>query len=342
MEDFMEIRKENLTVDDYTNMIKVDPNNYNLFIDRGLLHNANGNLDKAKEDFTKAIQLNHFSFEAYNNRGGIYRVEKDYDLALTDYTMCIKINPAAVQGYINRGSVYDDMRNYKMAIEDFSRAITINPTDYEVYLFRWKAYNALNEEALAAADLEKAFEIDRFTTEMWLQRRMNPPLNANSAEAHIHDGLELLGSHEYDAAIAEFTEAIKIGSQSDAVAYNNRGMAHGAKQEYALAIGDYKKALEINPEYTKAYSNLGIVYCSITEYNGAIETLTEAIERLSKESARDSNNEETLLNSLYYRGVSYKNTHKFYLAKRDFEKILDINPNDYEVKRMLIDVSAWV
>jgi tetratricopeptide (TPR) repeat protein len=342
MEDFMESRKEHLTIDDYTNMIKIEPNNYNLYIERALLHDSNGNLGKAKEDYTKAIQLNPFSFEAYNNRGGIYRVEKNYDLAITDYTMCVKINPAAVQGYINRGSAYDDMRDYRMAIEDFSHAIAIDPTDYEVYLFRWKAYNALNEEALAVADLEKAFEIDRFTTEQWLQRRMNPHLNADSAEAHIQDGLELLGSHEYDAAIAKFTEAIKIGSQSDAVAYNNRGMAHGAKQEYSLAIEDYEKALEINPEYAKAYSNLGIAYCLISEYNDAIKNLTKSIERLPKESERNSDNEKTLLNSLYYRGVSYKNTHKFYFAKKDFEKILDINPNDYEVKQLLIDVSAWV
>jgi tetratricopeptide (TPR) repeat protein len=229
-----------------------------------------------------------------------------------------------------------------MAIEDFSRAITINPTDYEIYLFRWKAYNALGEEKLAIDDLEKAFEINRFTTEQWLQRRMNPPLGSGSAEVHIQDGLELLGSYEYDSSIAEFTEAIKIGSPSDAIAYNNRGMAHAAKKEYGLAIEDYKNALDINSEYIKAYSNLGIAYCMITEYNDAIENLTRVIDSFSKTSDLDSDSAKTFLNSLYYRGFSYKNTRKFYLAKNDFEKILDINPDDYEVKLMLIDLSKLV
>ncbi|MDR2001725.1 MAG: tetratricopeptide repeat protein [Prevotella sp.] len=338
----MESRKEKLTIDYYTNRIKFEPNNYNLYIERGILYDSIGDFNKAKEDYTKAIYINPYAFEAYNNRGCIYRQEKIYDLAIADYTKCISINPKAVQGYINRGSVYDDMHDYVMAIEDFSRAITINPTDYEVYLFRWKAHNAIGEEKLAIADLGKDIEIDQFTTEQWLQRRMNPPLGYDSAEVHIQDGLELLGSHEYDLSIAQFTEAIKIGSTSDAIVYNNRGMAHSAKKEYGLAIEDYKKALEINPGYIKVYSNLGIAYCMITEYNDAIENLTRAIDNFSKMPALDSDNTKTFLNSLYYRGFSYKNTRKFYLAKKDFEKILDINPDDYEVKKMLIDVSKWL
>lgn len=338
----MEIRRENLTIEDYTKLIKNDPNNYNLYIYRGILYDNNGAFSKSKDDYSKAIQLNPLSFEAYNNRGNLYCNEKDYDLAIADYTQCIQINPTAVQGYINRGSAYDAMCDYKMAIEDFSRAIAINPTDYEVFLFRWKAYNALNEEKLATTDLEKAFEIDRFSTEQWLERRINPPLNSASAETHIQDGLELLGSREYDLAIDEFTKAIKIGSKSDAIAYNNRGMAHATKKEYTLAIEDYKKSLELNKEYSKAYSNLGIVYFTISKEDDAIENLTQAIDRLSKIFDRDTDNTKTFLNSLFYRGLLYKNSRKFYFAQKDFEKILEINPNDYEVKQLLIDVSKWV
>ena len=338
----MENRKENLTIDDYTNMIMLDPDNYALYIDRGILYDASGNSNKAREDFTMAIQINPDSFEALNNRGNIYRVEKVYDLAITDFTRCISINPMAVQSYINRGSTYDDMKDYALAIEDFTHAITINPTDYEIYLFRWKAYNSLGEEKLAIADLEKAYEINRFTTEQWLQRRMNPPLGSGSAESHIQDGLELLGSRDYDSAIAEFTKAIKIGSPSTPIAYSNRGMAHNAKMEYELAIEDYKKALEINPDYVKAYSNLGIAYYMITKHENAIENLTRAIDSLSRLSTLDPDGTLTFSNSLYYRGISYAKIRNFYLAKKDFEKILSINPNDIEVKQMLINMSKLI
>lgn len=255
-----------MTIEDYTKMIDVDPNNYSIYVYRGLLYWDNRDFDKAKDDFTKAIQINPSRFEAYCNRGSIYSHEKNYDLALTDYSMCVKINPLAVDGYVNRGSFYCDMlQDYKSAIKDFSRAIEIDPTDYEIYLFRMLAYKALGEEKLAEIDLKKAFEINPFITEQWLKRRMSLPLDPDSVEAHIQNGLEALGSHEYDFAISENTKVIDSGASSTGViiAYNNRGMAHNDKGEYALAIEDYKKALSLNPEYTKAYSNLGITYYHI-------------------------------------------------------------------------------
>jgi tetratricopeptide (TPR) repeat protein len=351
----MERRQKNLTVDDYTKMIERDPNNDNLYVERGMLYGNQGDFNKAKEDFTKAIQLNPSCFSAYNNRGNIYISEKLYDLALTDYTRCIKINPAAVQSYINRGIVYEEMRDYPSAIQDYTQAIALNPADYEVYLFRWKLYNALGEEKLAEADLEKAHTINPFATEHWIQRRMNPPLDPASAEAHIQNSLESFASHEYDIAIAEATEAIKIGSKHDAVAYSNRGMAHVGKGndaltfgiihtaqiEYTLAIADYKKVLELDPEDAdaKTHSNLGIAYHQLQDYANAIENLTWAIDRLSKFSNLDADDTKTFSNSLYYRGRSYAMTRKFSLAKKDFEKILTINPADYEVKQMLRTVS---
>ncbi|MDR2478863.1 MAG: tetratricopeptide repeat protein [Treponema sp.] len=314
----MEIRKENLTIDNYNKMIKIEPNNYILYDERGMLYGNNGDTAKAKKDFTKAIQLNPLCFSAYNNRGNVYFNEKAYDLSLTDYTMCIKINPMAVQSYINRGILYCETHDYKSAIEDFSRAIAINPKDYELYLFRWQAYTLLGEEKSAVADLEKAHEINSFATEQWIQRRMSQPFNPDSAEAHIQNGMESFSSGEYDIAIAEATEAIKIGSESDAIAYNNRGMAHVgkgnsasgcgmthiAKTEYTLAIEDYKKALALDPEDKvgdgKTYSNLGTVYFLTKEYNTAVENLTQAIERLSKVSNRNSDETKTFSNSLYY------------------------------------------
>lgn len=338
----MEIRKENLTIDDYTGMLNIDPTNYGLYIERGMLHARNHDFKKALDDYTMAIQLNPNSFEALGNRGNIYRQEKVYDLALTDYTRCLEINTMSFEGYINRGSLYDDMQEYRSAIEDFTSAIAINPSDYEVYLFRWKAYRALGEEETATKDLEKAFAVNQFATNNWLERRMICPLSLNGADAHFQDGLELQGSHDYDAAIVEFTKAIAIGSKSDHIAYSNRGMAHAAKFEYGLAIEDYKRSLEINSEYTKAYSNLGIAYFETKNYVIAIENLTQAIDRISKNYNATPDDRFTLQNSLYYRGVSYRMIREFYSAKKDFERILSIDPNDIETKKLLIDVSAWI
>jgi len=46
----------------------------------------------------------------------------------------------------------------------------------------------------------------------------------------------------------------------DAEAYCSRGFAHAEKGEYDLAIKDYGKAIDLNPDYALAYYNRGFAY----------------------------------------------------------------------------------
>ena len=56
-------------------------------------------------DYTKAIELNPNNAEVYYNRGGVYRGKGDYDCALADYTKAIELNPNDAEIYNNRGIV---------------------------------------------------------------------------------------------------------------------------------------------------------------------------------------------------------------------------------------------
>ena len=45
-----------------------------------------------------------------------------------------------------------------------------------------------------------------------------------------------------------------------AEAYHNRGLAWAEKDEYDKAIADYSEAIRLKPDYAKAYFNRGIAY----------------------------------------------------------------------------------
>ena len=64
---------------------------------------------------------------------------------------------------------------------------------------------------------------------------------------------------EYDRAIADYTEAIRI-KPDYAEAYRNRGVAYAEKGEYDRAIADYTEAIRLKPDYAEAYYNRGIAY----------------------------------------------------------------------------------
>ena len=53
------------------------------------------------------------------------------------------------------------------------------------------------------------------------------------------------------------TKAIEL-NPNYAKAYYNRGIAKFDLQDYKGAIADYTKAIELNPNYAKAYYNRGI------------------------------------------------------------------------------------
>ena len=60
--------------------------------------------------------------------------------------------------------------------------------------------------------------------------------------------------------------------------YSNRGVALHAQGDYAKAIADHKKALDLNPELPDAYYNLGVAYKSIRSVHEALEAYRKFIQ----------------------------------------------------------------
>ena len=81
----------------------------------------------------------------------------------------------------------------------------------------------------------------------------------NRAVAYVNRGMGYAGKKDYDRAIADFNEAIRI-NPNFAIAYNNRGSAVQSKGDYDRAIADYSEAIRINPNYAVAYSNRGNLF----------------------------------------------------------------------------------
>jgi Flp pilus assembly protein TadD len=94
---------------------------------------------------------------------------------------------------------------------------------------------------------------------------------------HVILGTDLLKKGQYQAAIAEFEQAVATDGE-DFEVENSLGVAYSALGKHAEAIAHYRKAAQISPEYPQAHSNLGSALADVGKTGEAIGEFNRALE----------------------------------------------------------------
>jgi tetratricopeptide (TPR) repeat protein len=102
-------------------------------------------------------------------------------------------------------------------------------------------------------------------------------LNPRHAEAYFHRGSAYAELRQYQRAIQDYNEAIRL--KPDVLAYDSRGVAYVGLGQYERAIADYNEALRINSRFAQAYGHRGIAWLYLkrdvqaeSDFKKAIET----------------------------------------------------------------------
>jgi tetratricopeptide (TPR) repeat protein len=119
-------------------------------------------------------------------------------------------------------------------------------------------------------------------------------------------GLAKMGPGTYDQAIRHFDRATQIWPEY-AEAYLNRGVAEHNLQRPAPALVDLDKALDLDPNLTRAYDERGQIYLEDGDPRKAIEELSQSI-RLN-----------ATLEGYSQRGVAYEKVGEHQKAIADFD-----------------------
>ena len=98
----------------------------------------------------------------------------------------------------------------------------------------------------------------------------------NLAVAHTERGVAYVTLLDYDRALLDFGEAIRIDA-TFARAFANRGAVHGAKQEFGQAIEDFTRVLALEPRSAHAFADRAGMYRLNGEHDAAIRDYGEAI-----------------------------------------------------------------
>jgi tetratricopeptide (TPR) repeat protein len=168
------------------------------------------------------------------------------------------------------------------------------------------------------------------------------------ATAYNNRGWSYSNKDDYDRAIADFDEAIRLDPKF-ALALVNRGWAYERKGDYARAIADYEEAIRLDPNYSLAYNNHGWIHHLKGEYDEAIADYGEAIRTDPKDAtayinrcdAYNRKNEpdraiqdceaairldRNAASAYARRGDAFYQKGQYDLALRDYDKAIRLEP----------------
>jgi tetratricopeptide (TPR) repeat protein len=176
------------------------------------------------------------------------------------------------------------------------------------------------------------------------------PTPAIDADAHFDRGMAFLERREYDKAINEFSEAIRL-DPNYVPAYVSRGNAYAIHGAGDKAIDDFTEAIRLDPNVAIIYFDRGNAYYDHGNLDKASSDYNEAI-RLDPNFARayvgrgdvirdqgnldkaiSDYNEAIRLEPNYVpaydgRGLAYGSSRNYDKAISDFTEAIRLDPND--------------
>jgi tetratricopeptide (TPR) repeat protein/S1-C subfamily serine protease len=221
-----------------------------------------------------------------------------YEEAVTAFDAAIKQNPDFVYlAYYGKGLALGGNGKYQEVIAALEQAVKLEDKFVPAWQSLSIVYREFNQLDKALVAIDKA-----------IKEQPNNPILYNEKS------LVLKGLNRYIEAEAAINQAIKLNPR--AVFYSNRGFLYYEQKKSDLALADFNKAIDINPDWAMSYNNRGLIYYEQKKSDLALADFNKAID-INPRLAEAYNN----------RGGLYYEQKKSDLALADFNKAIDINPN---------------
>jgi tetratricopeptide (TPR) repeat protein len=279
---------------------------------RGTGYLQKGEYNLALADFTQTIKLYPNFAEAYNNRGLIYLTTGKYDQAIADFTQAIKLHPNFAEAHNNRGIIYLTTGKYDQAIADFNQTLKLLPKDKDAVRTLHPNDSQLKKMSSDWSNLAHPVNVVNVLV-----------LDMDDYIVYNNRGMAFLSKSDYDRAITDFNQAIKL--QPDrAFAYFNRSSVYFFKKDYDHSLVDLNQVIKLQPDFALAYLKRGSTYYFKGDFDRALADINQAI-KLQPNSA-----------SVYVmRGELYIKRGDFDRALADINQAIKLQPNSaslYEIR----------
>jgi len=324
---------------------------------------------KALEEFKKAVALNSRLPEAFLNMGNTQAELGDLPGAEASLQTAVKLQPDIGGGRYSLGLVQRARGEDALAEQSFTAAVECLPEDEKahralarLYLDSGRTHQA-REEARIAFGLSPALQNDapdlfRLLGKDTVRARSESHEGAYNENALIERARSLTAKGNFSEAEKLYAAVLSRNPRCVqaclGTAYINEfagGVRYGPRFPAKRSVSFYRKALEIQPQMSAAWFDLGNVYEKSGMYGKAVEAFAKAKEltpdmkfasynlgvcygRLGeKEKAKEQFSETLRIDPAFepahfQLGVRYSDERDYVRAIGEYENALRLNPRD--------------
>lgn len=244
--------------------------------------------------------------EAYSKLDSPKRKEKLE--AVQMMTMAVNMAPEETHALFQRGQAFEKLEMYPDALADYQKCISIDPNGASYYEMSATVLEKLGLLEDAVSSMQKARKLIKYPYQTEYIRRFRDRLK------------------KMQDTCSSVNEKISKDPEN-AIYYHDRGQILNDMGDYWSAIRDFEKALELNPKFTDAETDLGVCLFMVKLFEESEIRLSSVLEK-----------EPENLIAVMMRGFARKELEKYSDALNDLKKTLSLDPGNEMVKKDITEL----
>jgi len=251
---------------------------------RGSARTDLGEFDLAAADFSRALELGPEPEARYVilvNRATLETTKpvQDVEEACRLLREAIELEPTAYQALVSLATIESRRGLLDEALALLDRAVAIAPTVAVVHRERARLHARRRDFAAAESDLRASIGLEPAPTAraddlamlgqlLFRQGQFDPALatladalalDPSQPQAHLWQGAILVDRGRLDEALASFDAYLHHGGRPNVDFHRIRGLCRAQRSDFAAAIDDYSRAIEIEPS-AEVHTKRGWLY----------------------------------------------------------------------------------
>ncbi|MEX2176248.1 MAG: tetratricopeptide repeat protein [Pirellulaceae bacterium] len=275
-------------------------------------------LDKKLADFDAAVKADPANTSAWQGRALVYLEKGETEKAVADLLTLVEKDPDNPAPIAALAEALTNLKKYDEALAHCNKVIELAPRSTLGYNLRARIQIMKDDLKAAIKDLDEALKLDSDDLAALLMR----------SRLHAAEGNDALAKADVEKALAlrpDLPQAILL-----------RSLLAAQQKKYGEAIGDLKLLLQTDPTNAEYRLQLAAYLVGDNRPRRAIEMLTAIIEGMGDNL--DDDQKQIKANALRARGDAQLSVGKHAEAVADYDKSLQLDPEDTGVLNNL----AWV